>query len=143
MSRGLRRTDRLELLLRTLEDAQPGLHCEGDSAGTKTQFGSRSPIHADESRSLWVQGSYRELEKALRRLRSISPALRESVWIYYVHQPTRNNLRYLKAYRRLATLHEKRAKDGLALLAICMPDAIRVPPEISENGALGFEPPRK
>ena len=121
----------LRLLLRSFQDASPGLHRSGDAVGGRSQFGSRAPLHTGESRDLWKQGSYAELDRLLTRMGHEDVAMYHAVYITYIYQPPRRpkNVTYHEERKQK---YAQRAEEGLSWLLKRMP-SVRVPKDIIEN----------
>lgn len=125
----------LTLLLRSYQDALPGLHKSGEDIGYisrgKKSGASRTPQHVGESRQLWQQGSYQELNSALHRLAEEDMPAYHAVFLTWVHRrPTgtawNEHLRFVLRFR-------SSAERGMKFLEENMPRSIRVPLDVQEN----------
>jgi hypothetical protein len=132
----LPRRQLLILLLRSYLDAQPGLHKAGEELGYisrgKKAGSSSVPLHSGESRQLWQQGSYPELERWLQRLWQEYPREYEAVHICYVHQTPRRP-RNVDNHEKRKLRYLREADSGLTWLLERMPRYIRVPKSMVEN----------
>lgn len=122
----------LVLLLRSYLDAQPGLHRSGDTAGIRSAFGSRSPAHTGEARSLWKQGSYAALDTALSELQNTDMGLYHALYITYIYQPPRRPSN-VSNHEKKKQHYAVKAEQALRWLERRMPERIWCPKDIVEN----------
>lgn len=125
----------LTLLLRSYQDALPGLHKSGDDIGYisrgKKSGAARTPLHVGQARELWQEGSYRELNDALHRLADADMPAYHAVFLTWVHK--RPSGTAIKEHLRYVLRFRLSAERGMKFLEENMPRSIRVPKDVQEN----------